>query len=475
MKSRSIRTRLVVGIGVIVSLILISGAFVIYHTVKASLYEEVDKALAGTLALQSLELEIIGDEIVNEWLTDIEQDPQRRLSDYIQVWDEKSGQVLRSPALEGHDLPKLSGPLNVRRFASCELPDGKRARAVGVRMYPKVEEDTMSAVIRAEDYPHVMVIAQETEDIDARISGLFQVLLQGLLLVGLFCLLVIHLIIRASLRPIHELELEISRVDASRTMNDLVVPAGIPVELQGLTQKYRELLGRINRVRGREREFSANAAHELRTPIAGIMAVLEQTLSSDRKDSEYRERIAEALEISVSMQTLVNRLTRFARLRNGIDHIELTTMDLHTMIDARLSLLDRRLKERGLQLHRQLDASQPLIRTDETLVEILVGNLIGNAVSHADVNSQVSLATEDTETGCRFTLSNFAAKLKQEDMERIFEPFYRVDRARTLGDGHSGLGLAMCREIASTLDLEFQAELDSVGHLFRITVIFPEK
>jgi signal transduction histidine kinase len=147
----------------------------------------------------------------------------------------------------------------------------------------------------------------------------------GSVLAGAF---VARWLVKSSLRPIGVVEQKLSQLDAHDPRGAFAIPRQIPRELEPLVEKYQALLERIGLARLRERDFSANAAHELRTPLAGIQATLEQTLAQERSGEEYRRRVEKTLLITGRLRILVGHLLRFSRLQNGTEKTTIAEVEV---------------------------------------------------------------------------------------------------------------------------------------------------
>lgn len=468
-----------------VTLILASGSFIIYHTARLTLYDQIDKNLISMIALESLELEMVDGEIFHEWLSDIEKDSMRSASDYVQVWNEVTGATTRSPALQGADLPKMPGANAVVQIVSLKLPNGKYGRAIYKQIWPvqevalspggpAAESAEVGEIISVKSLPHIMAVALDAEDAESALLRLAGTLLLGLVFSLFVSIVTIRLIITFSFRPLDRLEQAIQHIDVDNPKDVFDLPTDLPSELEGAVVRYRDLLSRISLVREREREFSGNVAHELRTPLAGIEATLEQALAVDREAADYRSRIAETLKIATRMRELVNRLMWFSRLNRGDEAIVMEEVDVHMLIEARLSILSEEIGARGLRVERSLGSDLSVLQTDETLASILMNNLIGNAVAHADAHSVVKLATWDEADGLHFELINEAKDFNEAELQRIFEPFYRTDRVRTAEGAHSGIGLSLASGVARLIGIELGVRFEPPGS-FIVEVIFPKK
>lgn len=470
MKIHSIQFRLIVSIGLVIATVLLAGSISIYHSVKSSLYQQIDEGLLRTLKLQILELEIIGDTIAHEWLEDILDDPKRSKEEYLQVWSLDSNETLRSPALGRNDLPRLGNDPYEFVYGDYLLNGEKKLRAVGAHIFPSVDEEVPTKM-KPEDHPFKMTVARETREVDEALSQLFFSLLLGQAIAVIVSFTVVILVTRKSLQPIYQLEQEVDQVDVNNPTISLVVPARFPSELNGLVERYSDLFDRIGEVRRRERDFATNASHELRTPVSGISAILEQALSKPRDLSDYQRRITEALNITVQMRELIHALMAFARLQNGSEPVRMESVSIQSSLKKCINQQTEAMQARELKLKCDFDPKDSAVETNKTLIDILFGNLLGNAAAHANVKSSIQVITRNQDSNIEVEIINQASGITEVELNRICEPFYRQDTARTAGEDHYGIGLALCSEICTKLNLRLDISLKE-ENLFSVKVIF---
>ena len=204
MKRHSIRRRITIGTSLLLSVTFLIAAVVIYRSVRESLYAQLDERLHASLSLMMIEVEIVGDRVVDDWLEDLKEDELRTKREYVQTWDLSNDKTQRSPALAGENLPKFSGEMGEEIFQNVVLEgDGTKLRAVGTLLEPVPEGGPK---IDPKDHPHVMVVAFETESIDRTLRDLFWTLAIGLGMAIAVCFLGGYWFVRSSLRPIKQLE-----------------------------------------------------------------------------------------------------------------------------------------------------------------------------------------------------------------------------------------------------------------------------
>jgi len=454
MKRPSIQRQLVLGIGIFITLVLTTCVVLMFLIMRKALYEQVDQDLQTHVETIIPEVEFEHGKIKHEWLDHLTYSPERLERDYIQVWNasnKQSQDTTKSPALENHSLPQFYGVEGEPKFKSIRLENGIQLRAIGLKFKARKSHGNHEMII---------VLAHETTAIQ-RVMTLLKIGLPiGLILVALLGILITRWLIKGSLKPIAQLEADISQIDAdSPDAQPLAIADDLPSELCPLVTHNNNLLDRIASARTRERRFSAHAAHELRTPLAGIYAILQQALKQPRSPESYRERIGEGLEITSKMRVLMDRLMHFSQLQSGTKQIQNETFSLTEIIKKEIRLLQTSADQRQLRFVNEME--NMTITSDPELLRIIVKNLLDNAVSYADTGTSITLSTSSEGKDFIWKISNYARDINCDDLGHLFDAFHRKDSARSADSNHFGLGLSLAREISRCLGISLSAELDN--------------
>lgn len=427
-------------------------------------------------ALLKLEVELTGDKVYHDWLTDIEADAIRSKREYIQVFDIKAGSCHKSPLLGKDKLPIFSGNLNELIIRNIELPHGKLGRAVGILIHPAEDvEDELDPeqrnIHKPEDFPQVFVMAQDIHEIDEALTQLLKTFLFTGVGAVIMSGLVLYAMINRSLSGVEKLNGQLRKRSNNELCDPIETVEGFPSELDGLIGQYNYLLRKISDLRVREQNFSRHVAHELRTPLSGIIVTLEHALSRDREGAVYREKISEALNITNGMKTLVDTLMCFARLQSGAESIMLHATDVHTSLETVFEKHTASFTKKNLNIIWKLDVYDCIKMTDSSLLEILFSNLVDNAISHSPVGGNLKVISTTTDGRMTLKIINVSELSLPENLEQLFTPFYRLDQAREQEQGHSGIGLSICKEIATALQL--QIKLEGTQQMFTVILEFP--
>ena len=470
MRQPSLRRTLLIRCGLGVGVLLCLLSWGIYLLAKGSLYREVDESIAQTAALLANEVELENGEISFEWKEGIGTNNNLIEDGLFQFWNESAGNTTRSPGLRLLDLPKFTGPDGKPRLKSIELPNGHRAHAIGLRIFPFVlpeEMERMKAsgrVIDPKSLPHILVVARDTEPIHHTLARLRGILAGGCLLTLALGLLLIDRVVRITLRPIDNLTAQMRDRTGHRLDAALDLPEALPAELSGLAENFDLLLGRVSAIRQRERDFIRHAAHELRTPIAGLQATIELALSQPREGGSYAGYLETCRKSAHDMGELVKRLSALSRIGQEHSALKFEPVDIGALLDDCLAVILPLFEGRGITLKRELPA-EPMIATgDVTLLQIIFNNLLDNAVSYTPAGGEIRLLGLVSPSNLEIRIANPAKDLP-DNLNRLFEPLFRRESSRNDAGDHLGIGLTLSQEAAAAMGTSLQAQRMDEGRI----------
>jgi signal transduction histidine kinase len=464
----SIRRALLIrcGLGVGVLLLLLSlGVFLL---AKQSLYREVDESISQTAALLGNQVELEDDRIGFEWKEGIGTNKKLIEEGFFQFWNEGTGTTTRSPGLRQTDLPRFTGESGNPRLKSIELPNGHRARAIGLRIYPFVlpeEVERMKRrgrVIDPKSLPHILVVARDTEPVHHTLARLRWILAGGSTLTLALGFFLIERVVRVSLRPIDDLTAQMKSRSGPELDSALDMPGKLPVELTGLAENFDALLARVSVARERERDFTRHAAHELRTPIAGLLATIELALSKPRGAESYSEYLETCRSSSAELGELVQRLTALARIGQSSPVPKLEPLDLAPILVELLEQFRPALLVRHLHFKPENPSTGWMVQGDHTLIRIILNNLLDNTISHASDGGEIRITGDFKQDHLEMRIANPVDSLP-ENLDRLFEPLFRSDPSRNDAGSHLGIGLTLSRDAASAMQSDLSARKTDEG------------
>ena len=263
------------------------------------------------------------------------------------------------------------------------------------------------------------------------------------LIITLTVSFLMYLIVGYALYPLRELTLQIEDIQA-KNLKEPILSKSNSTEIERLTLAFNRLLLRLEETFATQRQFSANAAHELRTPLAVMSTkfeVFEKNKNPDEAD--YKEAINMARNQTDRLSHVIDILLEMTELQSAPkgDKISLSEITEEVICDL-VAVADKK----HISLIQE-DGEARLTGSD-TLVYRAIYNLIENAIKYNKEGGTVSVAITDDENFAKVIITDTGSGIAKEDWDRIFEPFFRVDKSRSRSMGGAGLGLALVKEIA---------------------------
>src|SRR5450755_1445006 len=220
-------------------------------------------------------------------------------------------------------------------------------------------------------------------------------------------------------------------------------------ELQRLSDTLNEMLDRIESAFRRITEFTADASHELRTPVSLIRTEAELALRRSREEAEYKESLRHILLEAERTTKLIEELLSLARIDSGRETLNLEPVDLRAALQTVVDGWQHVAAIRSLQFSASLDVPDLLVLGDQTLLRRLVDILLDNAFKYNSSPGSVHLSLEHKGDRAVITVQDSGVGIAEEEQSKIFERFYRVDKARSRAQGGAGLGLAIAQGIVT--------------------------
>ncbi|MGB9473566.1 MAG: heavy metal sensor histidine kinase, partial [Candidatus Udaeobacter sp.] len=242
-----------------------------------------------------------------------------------------------------------------------------------------------------------------------------------------------------------------------------------PRELQPLAIAFDEMLKRLDDSFTRLSQFSADLAHELRTPIANMLGEAQVALSRDRSPEEYRETIESTIGECERLSGIVDNLLFVARVDAAREPVERKRFDARAAVEKIAEFYETIAEDRSVAINC---SGQGEISADPALFERAVGNLVDNALRFTPQNGSIQIALAEHATDFEVAVSDNGSGIAPEHLPRVFDRFYRAESSR--GSDGAGLGLALVKSI---VDLHggtatIQSE---IGRGTIVSLIFPKQ
>jgi two-component system sensor histidine kinase QseC len=475
---RSLRGRLTVWLLAGTGLFLVAGGLLLNRVISARLRQEFDAALITKARSLMTLTEQQGDRVWLEFADEIMPEFEaREKPDYFQLWLVHGAVIERSRSLGTRDLTRSGGPLDQVLLRDLTLPDGRRGREVEITFRPRAEqeEDLGIEQERASSPPAPVIagiggmatlaVAHGREDLDAFLSLLHTILTLGVmgLLAGIAFL--VKTVVGIGLGPLDDLARRLETMDAASLGKALEVESA-PVELVPVIHHLRGLLGRLDESFQRERAFSANLAHELRTPLAELRTLVEVALKWPGDSASCLDSLREARDIGFQMERVVVNLLALARCEGGQHAVRASEVALSELATSCWAVVAPQAEERGISFKQEIPEDLTTV-TDGEKLSLILSNLFSNAVAHGSPGSLVTCSAEAEGGELALRVSNATDSLTPGDLPRMFDRFWRKDSARS-DSRHAGLGLALVSALCELLQLRKQARLEE--GLFEITL-----
>jgi heavy metal sensor kinase len=301
----------------------------------------------------------------------------------------------------------------------------------------------MSGGSRIGGKPVVVQVARSEYTIWQDLQQLLSILLLGLPVAVGAAGIGGYILARRALAPVERMAERARTINAERLDDRLPVdnPAD---ELGRLATVFNETLTRLESSFDRMRRFSADASHELRTPLTAMRSVGEVGLRGRRDEAAYREIIGSMLEEVDRLSNLVDRLLTLSRADTGQSKLVIDVVDLPELAEEIAEQLDVLAEEKRQSLRVHCDAVPRWIGDRMVLRQALL-NLVDNAIKYSPVGGQIDIRVAQTSGGTTIDVTDTGPGIPAELRSRIFDRFYRVDKARSRENGGTGLGLAIAK------------------------------
>jgi heavy metal sensor kinase len=353
--------------------------------------------------------------------------------DYLQISDASGNSIYQSRFFEEHPLPPLA-PDDLGR----PLYQNRKLGHERFRLLSKQIKVSARVFIVRIGHP----MHEETETLDD--FRLYLLWFAPLLLLAASA--GGYWLSRRALAPVDALA-RTARTISGHNLSSRLEQLHTGDELQRLSDTLNEMLARIESAFLRITEFTADASHELRTPIALIHTEAELALRRSRDEAEYREALRHILLESDRTAKLIEELLALARADSGREALDLHPIDLLPILRESASKWNQVASLHNLEFEQHLEAQRLPVMGDENALPRVIDILLDNALKYTPPPGKVTLSAEEQPGRVIVTVQDTGIGITPEDQSRIFERFYRVDKARSRELGGAGLGLAIAQWI----------------------------
>jgi len=244
--------------------------------------------------------------------------------------------------------------------------------------------------------------------------------------------------------PLHDIVARISHISAA-DLNTRLPPETVPRELTDLAVAFNDMLERMEEAFERLSNFSADIAHELRTPVTNLLTQTQVSLSKSRSEDEYREILYSNIEEYERMAQMIGDMLFLAKADNGLYQLSRVDIDLAKELQELFEYYEAWAEERGVSLALEGSAT---VGGDRLMLRRAIGNLLSNAIRHTPSGNTVKVVLDQVPNqSISISVGNPGPAIPDEHIPKLFDRFYRVDASRQRGGDGAGLGLAITKSI----------------------------
>lgn len=453
---RSIASQLVVLFTLAAAFLLCCGLGALYWIVVDHAFEEDNEVLADKVAAVRADLSAPGGvHVITEGLKNVSAG--ERATYWVRVLDSGDRILAETPGMSALLPPAVFSAAPAKNAAQ----DPKDFRTDN-RLF-----SLASSAHEAAGERFIIQVAQD-RTVDDQFMKKFGALLAAVIALGVAASTIIAFTVtKRGLRPLGEMTRALKRV-GPKQLHQQVSPVGWPRELQPLAVAFDDMLHRLEDSFVRLSQFSADIAHELRTPIGNIRGEAEVALTRSRSPEEYREVIESTIVECQHLGQIVDNLLFLARTDAAEGHLQRSSFNGRAAIEKIAAYHELIAEEQKLTIRCQGEGS---FVADEMLFSRAVNNLVENAVHHTPAGGSIEITVANRSPHSEVSVKDTGAGIAAEHLPRVFDRFYRADSARS-SEG-VGLGLALVKSI---MDLHGgSAQIESTpGRGTTVTLSFPQ-
>ena len=272
------------------------------------------------------------------------------------------------------------------------------------------------------------------------------------------------LVVRHGHRPLRRMVEQIANINTNK-LTTRIAPETIPVELIELATSFNALLQRMEESFNRLSNFSADIAHELRTPVTNLITQTQVILSQTRNVEEYKETLYSNMEEYERMAQMINDMLFLAKTDNNLHAIYTEDIDLRGEIENLLDYYGAWAEECGILLSVVGHAH---VRCDPLMMRRALSNLLSNAIRHTPTGKTINVRLGTKKNEACIVIHNPGTAIPIEHLPKLFDRFYRIDPSRQHGHEGAGLGLAITKSIVELHGGKISVTSNETGTEFKI-------
>ena len=372
---------------------------------------------------------------------------------FVEFYDTNKQLIDKSPNLKSSNIQLLAANQN-NKFTDTKL------NGIPIRQI-------QTGIINKDQVVGYLVVAMSLEDFEI-VQILKNILLISYPLILILLFLIARFLAGRSIKPVSTIIDTSSQITKDNLKSRIPLPINKD-ELFVLSQNINNLLDRVENAIEREKQFTSDASHELRTPLAVIKGTMEVLIRKPRNQHEYEEKINFCISEVNRLNHMVDQLLLLARFENQKQNIKNETIYLNAIILDNLTRFSEKIESKKIKIITSF-SDDYYIQSDNYLVSIIISNLLSNAIKYSDSTGEIRIKLSQNEHHITFSISDNGIGIAPDDMNKIFNSFYRSDVINHAQIKGTGLGLSIVKRLCDLL--KFEISVDSklnVGTTFSLS------
>lgn len=429
--------------------------FIIYAVVYYSSFRHLDNdiLLEKEEILNALDWK--GDSIIINKMPEWEEAEHKKVEvnpTFIQIADNRDRMIFKSSNLQANHF--LFNPGNEKGYFYNTQIDKQKLR---LGQFP-IKNDEGKII------GQLTVGISQQESFNVLQNLLFTLSISfPLLLVILY--VVIYLTASKAISPVHQLIRTASSISDSNINTRLPMPVNED-EIYQLAATINELLSRVDNSIQQQKQFTADASHEMRTPLTAIRGTLEVLLRKKREPEQYEEKIKEVIAQTDRLNHLLDQLLQLARLESG--SVKSEPVSIKSVLTETISKFGKQIEEKSMIIQSSVPDTA-LVIADSFFLSVIMDNLFSNALKYGLSSGKINCNWSDTDK--IFSITNDGGGISQVQVPLLFDRFYRTDDSRSSLVQGSGLGLAIVKKLADLQNIT--VSVNSISGKTTFSLKFP--
>ncbi|WP_409306298.1 Cu(+)/Ag(+) sensor histidine kinase [Pectobacterium sp. B1J-3] len=363
--------------------------------------------------------------------------------------------------LDSNNIFLWSGEASPGKTHTIEEMKHTSYRVIATSIYPSKNE---------QGSPYTLLVALSIDFHLHYIDELKRNLIMIASAINLMIIFIVLIAVHKGHQPLRNVSMKIKNI-TSENLDVRLEPERVPIELEQLVISFNHMIERIEDVFTRQANFSADIAHEIRTPITNLVTQTEIALSKHRSEKELEDVLYSNLEEYRRMAKMVSDMLFLAQADNNQLILERLPLDLQSETIKVFEFFEAWAEEQEVGL--RFEGHSSIVEGDPLMLRRVINNLLSNAIRYTPAGQFVTVHLHEQATQIELTVENPGSPIPQDHLTHLFDRFYRVDPSRQRKSEGSGIGLAIVKSIVNAHQGKIRVASDTISTRFTISLPRP--